>query len=92
MEQRVGGLENAVFGYWEEGKRVKGLIEQTNDIITAVKKRDDDFAKAGSEAWKIARPVIGMLAVLSLVGIANLFFGPHGVDTAIKALSAAHGG
>lgn len=92
MAQRVDALDDAVFGYWKDGARVPGLIEQNNAIIKSIKKRDDDFVLMVTEAWKLGRPIVALLAVLSFVGVLNLFFGPHGTDTAIKAIQAIHGG
>lgn len=91
IETRVSDLQNSVFGYWEGATRYKGLIEQNNDILEAIAKRDKEFESLfnhiTSVAWKIAKPIIYVLAFLALVGVMDLVVRGGGFE---KATSAVH--
>jgi hypothetical protein len=75
LRYEVKGIKDVVFGYWEGGERVAGLVEQTNAMIREMKERDVQHAelveRLTSSAWSIAKPLFAGIVVLIVVGVLN---------------------
>jgi hypothetical protein len=80
LRRDVHDLKSAVFGYWNGGERVPGLIEQTNAIAKLMATRDAENEKmretVRKAAWQITRPIIGMLVVIGVAAILTALHGP----------------
>lgn len=80
MQGQIKETREAVFGYWDGPKRVKGLLENQTDLIDELHGWKEGVLKFG---WSVAKPLIGLLAVL--VGLGFIAVG-------VTIYLALHGG
>jgi hypothetical protein len=83
MHASIKRHESALFGYWDDGTRVKGVLEHQDDMMASILMRDkalddikENFIKV---AWQIGKPVIAMLALLVIVGAIALLASGYAV-------------
>lgn len=85
----VETLNSAVFGYWQRGERVPGLVEQTNEMLKVMKQHHDEFqavaSRASDIAWSIAKPIIVLLGVTAFLIAANLI-SHAGLENIVKSV------
>ncbi len=88
MHDDVSTLNDAVFGYWNKGDRVPGLVEQTNSMLKLMQEHHTQLTtiteRFGEVAWGIAKPIIGLLGIgVFLAGVE--MFTHVKIDSLMKA-------
>jgi hypothetical protein len=74
VKATVDRHETVLFGIWDNGIRVKGILEQAADSTKALTDLTDSIESVKHQvttvAWSIGKPVLILLGILVVVGFA----------------------
>ena len=73
----------AIFGYWDDGKRVKGVLEQNADAVEAIGDLRSSFdniqESVKAVVWGVGKPILVLLGILVIVGVCALIGAGYGI-------------
>jgi hypothetical protein len=92
VARTVADHNDRIYGHWNGGERVPGLIEQNTEFFKWIKQRNEERDVLTSSLLKYGKFIVPAIMLLAVIGLLNMLGIHDGAAALAKMFTPSHGG